>query len=89
MLGLGDKDDDGNEASSGEPAPATALPDGTHEVVVLGERTGEKDGKQWQKVATSMGQAWNNDINAALLEKGKKYSVIVRNGSIMQAREVK
>lgn len=88
MLGMKDVDDDGNAASSlpEKPAPATPIPDGSHSVTVIQERHGSKDGRDWQKVVTDLGTAWNNDKDALVMETGITYDVVVGKNSILQAR---
>lgn len=92
MLGLGDNDDDGNEASKpkppeAEPVKEDDIPDGTSIVTVLDEKSGEKNGRPWQRVKTGDGAAWNNDMGETVMEIGKSYEVTVRKGTISKAVE--
>lgn len=63
-----------------------SLPDGEYEVVITDERTGAKDGKEWQRVKTGDGAAWNN--SGVSMEIGQQYQVTIVSGSIKSARIV-
>jgi hypothetical protein len=92
MLGLGDADDDGNEASAPsekhDRLPEVNIPDGTLEVIVTDERHGFTNDKYWQKVKTGDGSAWNNEKNGLKFQVGKAYEVIVKGGNIIQGTEL-
>lgn len=98
MLGLGDKDDDGNEASGLNETPKTEsknipqndIPDGTHTVTVLEVFNGKSKttGNPFQKVKTGDGVAWNNCKNGTDMIAGSTYTVTVKKGSIFQADDI-
>ena len=56
------------------------LADGDHTVVIEDERSGKTGDREWQRVKTDKGSAWNN--SGVHMEVGEQYSVNVLGGSI-------